>query len=95
MAWALPPSTDGAFKLRCHHTELGVETAHELCEFPFASKPLARAFTANHLDRDAEGYVSVPDTPGLGIAIDAQGARQYFGCQKTGASLAISRLGRH
>jgi L-alanine-DL-glutamate epimerase-like enolase superfamily enzyme len=52
--------------------------AHEICEFPFASKPLARAFTANHLDRDREGYVSAPDAPGLGIAIDAQGARQYL-----------------
>ena len=52
--------------------------AHEICEFPFASKPLARAFTANTLDRDKEGYVSVPDAPGLGIAIDAQGARQYL-----------------
>jgi len=52
--------------------------AHEICEFPFACKPLARAFTANTLDRDREGYVSVPDAPGLGIAIDAQGARQYL-----------------
>ena len=52
--------------------------AHEICEFPVASKRLARAFTANHLDRDKEGYVSVPDAPGLGIAIDAQGARQYL-----------------
>jgi L-alanine-DL-glutamate epimerase-like enolase superfamily enzyme len=52
--------------------------AHEICEFPFASKPLARAFTANTLDRDSEGYVSVPDAPGLGIAIDAKGARQYL-----------------
>jgi L-alanine-DL-glutamate epimerase-like enolase superfamily enzyme len=52
--------------------------AHEICEFPFASKALARAFTANTLDRDREGYVSVPDAPGLGIAIDAQGARAYL-----------------
>ncbi len=52
--------------------------SHEICEFPFASKPLARAFTANHLDRDTEGYVSVPDAPGLGIAIDARGAREYL-----------------
>ena len=52
--------------------------AHEICEFPFASKALAGAFTANTLDRDREGYVSVPDAPGLGIAIDAQGARAYL-----------------
>ncbi len=51
---------------------------HEICEFPFASKPLARAFTANHLDRDRDGYVCAPDAPGLGITIDARGARQYL-----------------
>lgn len=52
--------------------------SHEICEFPYSPKPLARAFTANHLDRDADGCVSVPDAPGLGIAIDAQVARQYL-----------------
>ena len=52
--------------------------AHELCEFPFAAKPLARAFTANYLDRDRDGSVGVPDAPGLGIAIDTSAARSYL-----------------
>ena len=51
---------------------------HEICEFPFAPKPLAREFTTNELARDAEGYVSVPDAPGLGIGINAEGARKYL-----------------
>jgi L-alanine-DL-glutamate epimerase-like enolase superfamily enzyme len=51
---------------------------HELCEYPFAPKPLATAFTANHLHRDADGYVVLPDAPGLGIGIDTQAARKYL-----------------
>jgi L-alanine-DL-glutamate epimerase-like enolase superfamily enzyme len=51
---------------------------HEICEFPFAPKALAREFTANHLDRDVEGRVCVPDAPGLGIAIDPQAVRKYL-----------------
>jgi hypothetical protein len=39
--------------------------------------PPQGACAANHLDRDAQGYVSAPDAAGLGIAIDALGARQY------------------
>jgi L-alanine-DL-glutamate epimerase-like enolase superfamily enzyme len=52
--------------------------AHEICEFPFAPKPLAREFTANHLDRDSDGFVSVPDGSGLGISIDSESARKYL-----------------
>jgi L-alanine-DL-glutamate epimerase-like enolase superfamily enzyme len=52
--------------------------AHEICEFPFAPKPLARELTANHLERGPDGRVSVPDGPGLGIVIDAQAARRYL-----------------
>jgi L-alanine-DL-glutamate epimerase-like enolase superfamily enzyme len=51
---------------------------HEICEFPFAPKPLAREFTANHLERDSEGFVSLPDEPGLGIAIESEAARKYL-----------------
>jgi L-alanine-DL-glutamate epimerase-like enolase superfamily enzyme len=51
---------------------------HEICEFPFAPKPLARELTANHLDRDSDGFVSLPDDAGLGIAIDSKAARKYL-----------------
>ena len=51
---------------------------HEICEFPFSPKPVALAFTANHLERDADGQVAAPDAPGLGIAIDAAGVRRYL-----------------
>lgn len=51
---------------------------HEICEYPFAPKALAREFTTNTLERDCEGYVSVPDAPGLGVGIDAARARKYL-----------------
>jgi L-alanine-DL-glutamate epimerase-like enolase superfamily enzyme len=50
----------------------------EICEYPFAPKPLARELTSNHLERDHEGYVVVPDSPGLGIEINTHAARRYL-----------------
>jgi L-alanine-DL-glutamate epimerase-like enolase superfamily enzyme len=51
---------------------------HELCEFPFAPKPLARELTANHIQRDRDGCVCPPESPGLGISIDCEAARNYL-----------------
>jgi L-alanine-DL-glutamate epimerase-like enolase superfamily enzyme len=55
----------------------GLES-HEMCEYPFAPKLLAREITSNHLDRDQDGYVSVPDAPGLGIALNAEAIERYL-----------------
>ncbi|MGH9515212.1 MAG: mandelate racemase/muconate lactonizing enzyme family protein [Terriglobales bacterium] len=52
--------------------------SHEICEYPFAPKPLARELTRNHLDRDQDGYVAAPDMPGLGMDINTEAARQYL-----------------
>lgn len=51
---------------------------HKICEYPFAPKHLARDLTANHLERDANGYVRAPDAPGLGITVDSEKARPYL-----------------
>jgi L-alanine-DL-glutamate epimerase-like enolase superfamily enzyme len=51
---------------------------NEICEFPFAPKVLAREFTANHLERDADGSIAAPDAPGLGISIEPEAARKYL-----------------
>jgi L-alanine-DL-glutamate epimerase-like enolase superfamily enzyme len=51
---------------------------HDICEFPFAPKSLAREFTANHLARDTNGFVTLPDAPGLGVQIDVAAARKYL-----------------
>ncbi len=52
--------------------------SHEICEYPFAPKPLAREITFNHLERDKEGYVSPTNGPGLGIEVDPEAIRRYF-----------------
>jgi L-alanine-DL-glutamate epimerase-like enolase superfamily enzyme len=55
----------------------GVRNDH-ICEYPFSPKALARELTANHLERDGDGYVHAPDTPGLGITIDPAAVRRYL-----------------
>ena len=50
----------------------------QICEYPFAPKPLALELTLNHLERDNQGYVHAPDAPGLGIKIDPVGVRRYL-----------------
>ena len=52
--------------------------SHEICEYPFAPKPLARELTLNHLQRDTNGYVHVPDSPGLGIETNTEAIRRYL-----------------
>lgn len=49
-----------------------------LCEFPFAPKPVARAFVAAPLAMDTNGMIAAPDAPGLGIEIDLEDARPYL-----------------
>jgi L-alanine-DL-glutamate epimerase-like enolase superfamily enzyme len=51
--------------------------AHTICEYPAAPKALAVELTRNHLAPDAQGHVSAPDAPGLGIEIDAEAVRRY------------------
>jgi L-alanine-DL-glutamate epimerase-like enolase superfamily enzyme len=52
--------------------------ADEICEYPFAPKPLARELTANHLQRDNNGYVAAPDAPGLGIEVNMEALKKYL-----------------
>lgn len=51
---------------------------HVICEYPAMPKPVALAFTRNHLERDGNGDISVPDAVGLGLEIDEDGIRQYL-----------------
>jgi L-alanine-DL-glutamate epimerase-like enolase superfamily enzyme len=51
---------------------------HEICEYPFAPKPLAIELSVNHLQRHDNGYVNVPDSPGLGIEINMEAIRRYL-----------------
>jgi len=52
--------------------------SHEICEYPFAPKPLAREITLSHIDRNKDGYVSALEAPGLGIEINTEAALRYL-----------------
>lgn len=49
-----------------------------ICEYPVASKALAYDLTKNHLERDPDGLIRVPDAPGLGMTLDLEAARPYL-----------------
>lgn len=53
-------------------------TDHEICEYPVEPKSLAVDITVDHLTRDANGQVRLPDRPGLGITIDLEAAKRYL-----------------
>ena len=52
--------------------------SHEICEFPFAPKPLARDLVRNPLTRDANGHVRASDAPGLGVEVSHETIGQYL-----------------
>lgn len=52
--------------------------AHEICEYPFSPKPLARELTSNALYRDGDGRIAVPDLPGLGIEVNLDTVQRYL-----------------
>ena len=49
-----------------------------ICEYPVAPKSVARDLTRNHLERDADGMISLNDRPGLGMDIDPDAVRRYL-----------------
>jgi L-alanine-DL-glutamate epimerase-like enolase superfamily enzyme len=51
---------------------------HVICEYPFTPKSVAWDMTETHLTPDANGEVSIPEAPGLGIAIDTLGMAKYL-----------------
>ncbi len=53
-------------------------TDHRICEFSFQPKPLSVDFVAAQLQRNGNGEIAAPDTPGLSIRIDPAGMRNYL-----------------
>lgn len=49
-----------------------------ICEYPVEPKALALAITSNHLVRNDDGYVYLPERPGLGMTVNTQGLRGYL-----------------
>lgn len=51
---------------------------HVICEYPFAPKSVAWDMTETHLVPDQNGEVSLPQSPGLGIAMSTRGVAKYL-----------------
>lgn len=50
---------------------------HRICEYPVSPKPVAHEMTCNHLQRDENGQIAVPDAPGLGMEINPETIRTF------------------
>lgn len=55
----------------------GLES-HVICEYPTELQVLAREMTQNHITPDADGFLSAPDAPGLGIEPNLDGIKSYL-----------------
>jgi len=51
---------------------------HPWCEYPTSLSPLALALTRDRIERDADGLVAAPDSPGLGIEVDLAAITPYL-----------------
>ncbi len=51
---------------------------HVICEYPAAPKQLAIDIAANTILRNADGEISVPDSPGLGIDVNTSALEKYL-----------------
>ena len=49
-----------------------------LCEYPTELKPVAYELTEQHLERDADGLIRLPEAPGLGITPDMEAVKRYL-----------------
>jgi L-alanine-DL-glutamate epimerase-like enolase superfamily enzyme len=52
--------------------------ADEICEYPVQASPLALAVTRERIARDADGFIHIPDRPGLGMTVDVDALRPYL-----------------
>jgi L-alanine-DL-glutamate epimerase-like enolase superfamily enzyme len=50
---------------------------HSLCEYPSAPSTLAQELSATRLIPDSEGFIQLPEAPGLGIEPDAKALKKY------------------
>lgn len=52
--------------------------ADEICEYPVELKSLAVDITMNHLERDGDGTIHVPEAPGLGMTVNREKLADYL-----------------
>jgi L-alanine-DL-glutamate epimerase-like enolase superfamily enzyme len=49
-----------------------------LAEYPVEPQRLATDLTTNHIERDGDGLIHVPDAPGLGMTVNVAGLKDYL-----------------
>jgi L-alanine-DL-glutamate epimerase-like enolase superfamily enzyme len=49
-----------------------------ISEYPIELKPLARDITKSKIQPDQNGYIHVPEEPGLGVVVDTQSIKNYL-----------------
>jgi L-alanine-DL-glutamate epimerase-like enolase superfamily enzyme len=52
--------------------------AGTICEYPVELKSLAWDITVEHITPDANGFINLPDAPGLGLTPNLEAARPYL-----------------
>ena len=52
--------------------------AGSICEYPVELKSLAWEMTHEHIAPDANGLITLPDAPGLGMTPDLEAAKRYL-----------------
>jgi L-alanine-DL-glutamate epimerase-like enolase superfamily enzyme len=52
--------------------------ARSICEYPVELKSLAWEMTREHITPDANGLITLPEAPGLGMTPDLEAAQRYL-----------------
>ena len=73
----------------------GLET-HQICEYPVEATTLAREITQAAMVPDQDGMITIPEEPGLGLAINMETIAQYQQevCIKVNNSTVIESVRR-
>lgn len=56
---------------------VGLES-HKICEYPLEPKSVAWDLSVEHIELNADGEITAPDSPGLGIQVDEDALRPYL-----------------
>jgi L-alanine-DL-glutamate epimerase-like enolase superfamily enzyme len=51
---------------------------HQVAEYPFAPRSLGRDMTVNHIIPDSDGFIRLPEEPGLGMTVNTGTLHRYL-----------------
>jgi L-alanine-DL-glutamate epimerase-like enolase superfamily enzyme len=51
---------------------------HRIAEYPFSPRALAHDLTVNHIVPDSDGFIRLPDSPGLGMTVNTAALGPYL-----------------